>query len=534
VALGTALLLGCTLRSVQYLARTSFWFDELALVLNVEQASLADLVSRPLARFQVAPAAFMAALRTASLLGGVNEPSLRLLPWACAVAAVIFFWRVAARVLGGWPLMGALLLFAASPALTWYGGNVKPYAGDVAFTLLLVLVVLRFDEHPDDRGRAAMGGVAGAVAALFSFPAVLTAAVAGLVLLGRWQGRRPRPPVAPLLALGGPWLAGIVAAGVLAMRQLDPETKAYMNRFWVDGFAPAPWTSIDALLWVPGRLFNAFGQLLLFIVADSPPGKAFVALCALLAVVGLAALFATWPWRAALVLAPTVAAVLGASARLLPFDGRVGIYAGWPLLVATMAGVQAMHSRLTAKARAAVAAIGILIVGLPVLFILAAGRPPYHHEEARPVLEAVARRWRLGDALYVYYGARYAMQFYGRRAGFTEWTTGECHREDPRAYFREADAFRGRPRVWFFYTHSGLGYREPAVIRSYLAAIGTERERIPDPFGGKDQSEAAAYLYDLSDPVRLAAGTAADHRFPEPRTGRPRVLCDGTRLSGGP
>lgn len=76
VALGTALLLGCTLRTVQYLARTSFWFDELALVLNVEQASLADLVSRPLARFQVAPATFMAALRTASLLGGVNEPPL--------------------------------------------------------------------------------------------------------------------------------------------------------------------------------------------------------------------------------------------------------------------------------------------------------------------------------------------------------------------------------------------------------------------------------------------------------------------------
>lgn len=244
------------------------------------------------------------------------------------MAAVIFFWRVAARVLGGWPLMGALLLFAASPALTWHGGNVKPYAGDVAFTLLLVLVALRFDEHPDDRGRAAMGGVAGAVAALFSFPAVLTAAVAGLVLLGRWRVRRPCPPAAPLLAFGGPWLAGIVAAGVLAMRQLDPETKAYMNRFWVDGFAPAPWTSIDALLWVPAR--------------------------------------------------------------------------------------------------------------------------------------------------------------------------------------------------------------EPVVIRSYLAAIGTERERIPDPFGGKDQSEAAAYLYDLSDPVRLAAGTAADHRFPEPRTGRPRVLCDGTRLPGGP
>jgi len=55
---------------------------------------------------------------------------------------------------------------------------------------------------------------------------------------------------------------------------------------------------------------------------------------------------------------------------------------------------------------------------------------------------------------------------------------------------------------------------------------------VPDPFGLKGQWEAAAYLYDLSDPARLAATSAEAHHYPEPTTGEGRILCDGTRLGG--
>src|SRR5258708_16211867 len=50
------LFLACALRSVQYFARTSFWFDELDMVANFEHRSLTELVSRPLGEMQVAPA----------------------------------------------------------------------------------------------------------------------------------------------------------------------------------------------------------------------------------------------------------------------------------------------------------------------------------------------------------------------------------------------------------------------------------------------------------------------------------------------
>jgi hypothetical protein len=171
-----------------------------------------------------------------------------------------------------------------------------------------------------------------------------------------------------------------------------------------------------------------------------------------------------------------------------------------------------------------------LIACTPLALVLLFGPPPFRHQESRPVLAALASRWREGDTLFAYYGGVKALQFYGPRLGLNQWTYGECHREDPRAYFREIDRFRGEPRVWFFYTQAAEGFREPAVIRSYFETIGVERDRIADPFGSKGLSEAAAYLYDLSDPVRLASTSWDRHRFPDPIAGGRRFLCDGTRV----
>src|SRR5262245_6613093 len=59
-ALAALLLLGVVLRSVQYFARTSLSFDELAVALNIQRHPLSELVFRPLDFFQVAPPGFLA------------------------------------------------------------------------------------------------------------------------------------------------------------------------------------------------------------------------------------------------------------------------------------------------------------------------------------------------------------------------------------------------------------------------------------------------------------------------------------------
>jgi hypothetical protein len=202
-------------------------------------------------------------------------------------------------------------------------------------------------------------------------------------------------------------------------------------------------------------------------------------------------------------------------------------------VILSIAGLQAIYEWVSQRARAAAVGLTVLTAGAPAILCFAFARPPYHCQDTRPVLAAIAQRWREGDILYVYYGAREAMDFYGKRAGFKEWTAGECHREEPREYFHEIDQFRGHVRVWFFYTHSASGYREPEVIRSYFETIGTERERITGPSSIEyGQCEAVALLYDMSDPTRLAASTWDTYQFPDTRTGETRILCDGTQVNG--
>jgi hypothetical protein len=531
IVVGVILLVGVMLRTMQYLGRNSFWFDELAIALNIEQRSLAVLVSQPLDLRQVAPVGFMAAVKIGSQLLGVTELGLRVVPWLSGIAGLFLFWRVSIRILAGAPLLAALVLFSVSPSLVWYGNNVKPYAGDVTATLLLVLFALRLGERPHDRRAALTAGLIGGGALFFSFPAVVTAAVLGGILLWWWLRQRPHGSPAPLLALLIPWAIAAAAAGIIALSLKDAEGDAYMRRFWADDFLPAPWRSASAFLWIPDRLVSILGFQLLFIAREWTVGMIFVGICAALACLGLFDLFRKSPWKAALIAAPTIAAVLAATVRLLPFGLRVSLYAGWPLQLFAMAGLQALQRAVPARARPALVVLAALIAAIPAVLV-GAHLPPYHSQESRPVLAELASRWRPGDVLYVYSSGEYAARFYGPRLGLTEWVTGGCHREEPRAHFRELDQFRGRPRVWFFYTHAALGFREPEVIRSYLGTVGKELDRIPDPFGARGQIEAAAYLYDLSDPIRLAAATWDTHQFPDPVTGEPRDLCDGRRVAG--
>ncbi len=526
------LFLACSLRSVQYFARTSFWFDELDMVANFEHRSFTELVSRPLGEMQVAPAGFLAAVKASSTLLGLNEIGLRFIPWLSAVAGIILFWSVARRVVSGSALLAGLLIFAVSPSLIWYGSNVKPYSGDVAATLLLVLLALHFEQRPGDPSGAIVAGLLGAAAVLVSYPAIVTAGVLGLVLAWNWLRDRPRSSITPLLYLGVPWGAAALAAGLLALKLVDPATNAYMRRFWIEGFPPAPWSSALAFLWFPKHLFDSFGFLMLFFAADSRMGLVLVGACAALGFVGAFVLFRKCPRHAALIVAPTLAAIVAASIRLLPFESRVGMWAGWPLLILAMAGLQTIGAWMSQRSRVAATSLTVLIAGASAILSFSWARPPYRCQDTRPVLVALAQRWHDGDILYVYYGAREAMDFYGKRAGFKEWTAGECHREEPRAYFREVDQLRGHPRVWFFYTHSAVGYREPEVIRSYFETIGTEHERITRPSVENAQCDTVALLYDLSDTTRLAASKWDTYPFSDTRTGGLRILCDGTGING--
>src|SRR4029079_18028527 len=84
IALG-AIVAGVVLRAIEFTRNRPLWLDEAMLALNIASRPLAQL-ARPLDYDQSAPLLYLWIERIAVTLGGVNERSLRVLPFSRGLA----------------------------------------------------------------------------------------------------------------------------------------------------------------------------------------------------------------------------------------------------------------------------------------------------------------------------------------------------------------------------------------------------------------------------------------------------------------
>ena len=339
--------LGVIVRTIQYAAQTSMWLDELAVAHTVGVRDVVRLVTEPLAYRQVAPAGFLALQKIATTVAGAGELGFRLVPWIASIAALFVFWRLAERLLTRPAAWTVFALFAASPALTWFGSQAKQYSTDV---LALLLVIWAGCELLTARPRLARAVLAGVFAILLSMPAVLAGGAIGLVLLVA-AVRTGMPARNSVLVVGACWtIAALVTAG-LSQVAVTTETRDYMLMFWARGFPPAP-TSLDALMWTPRVLSEGLGFSLFFGLEDDMPIVAAAALTlALLILPGAWWLARRSAYSAAVVISPVVAGLLASALHLLPISGRVSLWLVGPLLLLSGAGLSAVASPLPSRLR---------------------------------------------------------------------------------------------------------------------------------------------------------------------------------------
>src|SRR4026208_361868 len=80
-----AILVGIALRVIEFARDRPLWLDEAMLSLNIASRSWAQL-ARPRAYDQSAPVAYLWLERLAVNVGGVNELTLRVLPFVAGLA----------------------------------------------------------------------------------------------------------------------------------------------------------------------------------------------------------------------------------------------------------------------------------------------------------------------------------------------------------------------------------------------------------------------------------------------------------------
>jgi hypothetical protein len=522
---------GVALRLWQYLANVSLWIDEAALARSIIDQPLSRL-ARGLDYAQVAPIGFLTAEKAAVAILGTSEYALRAFPLICGLLSLWLFSRIATRVLDGWGTQYAVGLFAIGSPFVHFPSQVKQYSSDILVALVLLALALWLREDRRDIRRALIAGVAGAAVIWCSQPAIFVTAGTGLVLGWLALEERPNAPVRPVAVGMGLWAASSLASLAVALRNVSADDRAYLDGYWSAGMWTLPPRAAQDCLFPWNQLTWLFGTFTSAPHATNgglnyPWSPVFV----------LVLLWGFWSLRrrrdVALVLAaPILLTMVAAAARWYPFTGRVIAFLLPALVFAVAAGAQDLLVRSSSRLGIVAPALMAILGGAPV-YAAATTLPPQRVEHLRPQVERLLADRRSDDGVYVYYGAGQAMRYYGARLGLSpaSYVVGRCAVSDSRAYLRELDVFRGRPRVWILATHLRLGTIEWQTITGYLSAIGTQTVSVVEPSSNGDPTLAAyAFRYDLSDPARLASATAESFSVPgiEMTHARSRWGCYGT------
>ena len=251
--------LGIGLRVLVYLLRFPIWTDEAKLAVSLLDRGYAGL-AEPLAYSQIAPVLFLWIQKTASLVFGFSEFSLRLVPLLAAVSSVLLMRHLARRLSAGPPAVFALAIFAVSYYPVRHGAELKPYATDLLASLALTAIAVEWLREPHrPRWLWRLAAVA-PVAVSLSYPAAFTAAgiLAALAVPVWRQGCRAGGPLPAFLSSA---LAAAAAFGAsfffVAARQY--EVRAAGKLPWVGGFPPLD-DLPGSLLWLvrahTGRTFG--------------------------------------------------------------------------------------------------------------------------------------------------------------------------------------------------------------------------------------------------------------------------------------
>jgi uncharacterized membrane protein len=519
----TLIVAGIALRLWQYLGRSALWTDEAALANNIVSRPIGELLMTPLAIQQAAPGGFLLVERSLVAAFGPSELALRAFPVLCSILALLLLWSAARRLLPDETIPLVLAPFALAPPLIFFGTEVKQYSSDVAIGLALFVMALRLEPRALTTRRILASMAAGAIAVWFSQTAVLVVAGLGAAMLIDALATRDRGGIVRIATIVCVWGASALASTLVALERLPPGTQKFMHNFWADGFWPLSLAHPSSVTWPFRQIARMISEQLALPVAVAVPAGVCV----------IAALWLTWrrDRRTAMLLAAPLVVTLGASAaQLYPFRERLVLFLIPSLLLLIALGFTELARSLRSERRFVLAAAGATLLVLAMdARALRAAPPVYRREEITPMMAYLQQHRRPTDALYVYYGAVPAFQFYAARDSMTarSYALGGCHRGDSRSYLSELDAFRGRARVWVLFAHDQPRLRERELMTGYLADIGVLRDTIVG--AGRDVDGAptrtSLYLYDLSDSTRLRSVDAARFRAaPQPDVD-PRLRC---------
>jgi hypothetical protein len=477
-------VLGVLARLRQWIGGRSLWLDEVLIADNLVHRGFADLATKPLQHFQVAPLLWLELEHLSVRLFGSGERSLRLLPLLAGIAVVVVTWVLARRLLPDVLVPVAVLLVALHPALIYYSNEVKQYSTDALVVLLLVYLAQNVGSRVDDGPDLRRFALAGVIAVWLSHVAVLALAGLSLVLVLRpLMSRDLRRGTRVGLVLS-PWLVSFVLSYAVTLHSIENSTE--VSNYWRHTYP-------HSFLGLPGWFFSRW-----YDVAANPLHMTVRVLGLLLLVAGLIRL--AWLGRrwAALTWVVVPVALLAAALHLYPFADRLALWLV-PLVALTLAA--------TLPHRLDPGALGWLLVGSAALTValgpaigtgLLRTVQVQEVEELKPLLRELASQRQLADIVLVEIGSEGPFDYYARQVGVSRDGVILFASRAGTAPCNDRPALEtGRfltDRVWVVSSHRLVAKQRLGTLDDMLARIRTVTHEVRH----LHDTSADAYLFDPS------------------------------------
>ena len=172
VVLTLIFCIGIFLRAKAYLAGYSMWLDECSLALSIMHRGIFGFFA-PLEHVQSAPPFFMMATKILTNIFGVNEASLRFIPFFASICSLPLFYIFSKKILSKKKsLLIALLFFAVNFRLVYYGVEFKQYSFDVFMALMAFLCFSALDLDKTGVRKIFLYGILSFTGFLFSLPVI--------------------------------------------------------------------------------------------------------------------------------------------------------------------------------------------------------------------------------------------------------------------------------------------------------------------------------------------------------------------------
>ncbi|MEO0164681.1 MAG: hypothetical protein ABIL39_00895 [candidate division WOR-3 bacterium] len=475
---------GVFFRLAQYFYNRSLTEGEAPLALNIITRSYSELF-KPLDYVQAAPIGFLYIEKSLVNLLGNNEYALRLFPLITGILTIFLFYAILKLMGDSRLLIFALGLFILNDHLIYFSSEVKPYASDVFWGLLLVLITLRACQNGLKISILLSWGILGIIIHWFSFPSVFIFLGSGLVLLFCALQTRRHNVLIVILVMGLLGIISLLLNYALSLRHYLIHTE--LRAFWQESFVPLPFTWKDFY-----RFFYLLGRIL-----KNPGGFSLYEIIptAFFFVVGAIYLFRKNKIYFGEFSLPLLITILASMGQLYPFEGRLLLFLVPALMIFVAQGISEVFVLIKENNRTIAVMFALLLYLYPVGLSFFHVFKPRAPEELRPVLEYLLENKREGDIVYLYYGSVNAFRYYQTRFPDLNisYITGIEARHNWTQYYYDIQRLHGSKRVWFVFSHiaTHLGVNEEKLFLTYLDLLGKRVDGFVAP-------GAAAYLYDLS------------------------------------